>query len=53
MSSNLLFHYARREKSERECPNCGRTLKDGEGHYVPPSLGEEGFYVCQGLVDNG
>lgn len=30
-------------KSEKcICPNCG---KEGP-HYVPPSLGEEGFFVC-------
>jgi len=27
----------------KPCPNCG-----GRGaHFVPPSLGEEGFYSCK------
>jgi hypothetical protein len=26
------------------CPECKEYTKDG--HFVPPSLGEEGFYVC-------
>jgi len=24
------------------CPNCGKVGR----HYVPPSLGEEGFFLC-------
>ena len=33
------------KKDEKElalCPNCG---KKGP-HFVPPSLGEEGFFLC-------
>ena len=26
-----------------ECPNCGEQGP----HYVPPSLGEKGFFVCE------
>jgi hypothetical protein len=29
----------------RTCPNCNEEL-DASGHYVPPSLGEEGFFIC-------
>ncbi len=29
----------------RPCPNCGAQLYV-EGHYVPPSVGEVGFYMC-------
>lgn len=24
------------------CPNCGKE----EAHFAPPSLGEEGFFIC-------
>jgi ribosomal protein L32 len=27
------------------CPNCG---EDGP-HYVPPSMGEDGFYICAAI----
>lgn len=27
------------------CPNCKEYNKDG--HYVPPCLGDKGFYVCE------
>lgn len=27
------------------CWNCKEYTKDG--HFVPPSLGDEGFYLCQ------
>lgn len=26
-----------------KCPNCGKN----EAHFVPPSLGEKGFFICQ------
>ena len=30
------------------CPNCGERLKEGEsGHFAPPSMGEEGFWICK------
>jgi hypothetical protein len=29
----------------RPCQNCGERLYV-EGHFVPPSVGEEGFYLC-------
>ncbi len=32
--------------SGRRCPNCKKELMHGEGHFVPPSFGEEGFYAC-------
>lgn len=31
---------------ESKCPRCG---EDGP-HYVPPSLGEDGFYLCDEAV---
>jgi hypothetical protein len=37
-----------RKKIERTCPNCKEVLKEKEsGHFVPPSLGEEGFFLCK------
>jgi len=30
-----------------KCPNCG----DPNGrHYVPPSCGEEGFFICKEII---
>lgn len=32
----------------RICPNCNKQLEVKEtGHFVPPSLGESGFYICE------
>jgi len=28
------------------CPNCKEDNEDG-GHYVPPSLGEKGRWICK------
>jgi hypothetical protein len=28
--------------AQQPCPECGERGK----HFVPPSLGEDGFYVC-------
>lgn len=34
----------------RECSNCHVTLKHGEsGHFVPPCLGDPGFFICDQL----
>lgn len=30
----------------RYCLNCGEDLKGKAGHFVPPSLGDKGFYIC-------
>jgi hypothetical protein len=30
----------------RRCNACGEVLT-AEGHYVPPSMGEDGFFLCQ------
>lgn len=39
---------ALRAKVLYECKRCGcRTF---HGHFVPPSFGEEGFYICQPRV---
>lgn len=27
------------------CPNCGK--RDRTGHFVGPSFGQDGFYICQ------
>jgi ribosomal protein L32 len=38
---------AHRRKNSRNlgvCPNCGER---STGHFVPPSLGEPGFYICK------
>lgn len=28
----------------RKCPNCQEVIRDG--HFAPPSLGSEGFFIC-------
>lgn len=28
------------------CGNCGELFRPGNGHFVPPSLGEDGFFAC-------
>jgi hypothetical protein len=33
--------------NDRTCPNCEQLLKPLEAHFVPPSLGQEGFYMCR------
>lgn len=33
-------------KKTRPCPNCGKPISDGEGHFVPPAFGESGFFIC-------
>lgn len=30
------------------CPNCKQRITGG--HFVPPSLGEKGFYICEELA---
>lgn len=32
--------------SDRTCPSCKQPLGNDSGHFVPPSLGEPGFYTC-------
>ena len=32
-------------ESNKVCSNCNEPIT--EGHFVPPSLGEEGFYICK------
>ena len=34
----------------RECPNCGHRL-GMNGHYAPPCLGDEGFWLCAQLCE--
>ena len=34
-------------ESNKVCSNCNESLDITEGHFVPPSLGEEGFYICK------
>ena len=31
---------------DQNAPICGQCRKRGR-HYVPPSLGEPGFFICQ------
>lgn len=38
------------ERNPRHCPNC-KSLLIGEGHFFPPSLGEEGFFTCETRQD--
>ena len=33
----------RKVKDEHKCLNCG----EAGAHFVPPSMGEEGFYFCK------
>lgn len=28
------------------CPNCKKVIFAGEGHFVPPVLGDKGFFIC-------
>lgn len=35
-----------KKDQEYLCPNCKKPLKKGEGHFMPPSLGEKGYFVC-------
>ncbi len=32
--------------NKRQCPNC-LIWHNKEGHYVPPSVGDEGFFICE------
>ena len=36
---------ARKYGTQKTCPRCGADIEDG-GHYMPPSLGEPGRWVC-------
>lgn len=37
----------------RICPNCNKQLDVKEtGHFVPPSFGESGFYICEVQNEN-
>jgi len=36
-------HRAWQKKDEHKCLNCGQV----GAHFVPPSMGEEGFYFCE------
>ena len=37
-------------ENDHYCPNCGKLLDKGDGHFAPPSLGEECFYICTPVV---
>lgn len=30
----------------RQCPHCKLWHRD-EGHFVPPSFGDSGFFICE------
>ena len=32
-----------------ECDNCHELIT--QGHFVPPSLGEDGFFICEEKKD--
>lgn len=34
-------------KPLKPCWNCGELCN---GHFVPPSLGEDGFYICENKI---
>jgi hypothetical protein len=34
----------------RLCPNCGEDITIKGGHFVPPSFGEKGFFVCERVI---
>lgn len=36
----------RKNRPYHACLNCGDELPHDVGHFVPPSLGEDGFYTC-------
>jgi hypothetical protein len=36
---------ARENRPTFRCKNCGEITRDG--HFAPPSLGEEGFWLCK------
>lgn len=36
----------RKNRPTKTCVNCGATLPYDRGHFVPPSFGDEGFFVC-------
>lgn len=33
--------------TQQPCPECGECGK----HFVPPSLGEAGFYICRAGIE--
>lgn len=34
------------------CPNCGKKFGEKEsGHFVPPSLGDPGFFICEKRIN--
>ena len=34
-------------KKKFTCPNCSAKLEEGNGHFVLPSFGDRGFFICQ------
>jgi hypothetical protein len=46
--SYLIYIPRRHKEPIRMCPCCKQEFKPGEtGHFMPPSLGEEGFFICK------
>lgn len=33
-------------KPTRVCQNCHQPFLAGEGHYVMPCMGDDGFFIC-------
>lgn len=52
-SSELIINNPRPPVEPRTCPNCGELLAGRHGHFVPPSFGDEGFWICPAGVSNG
>lgn len=32
---------------KRECDHCKELMPYGDGHFVPPSFGQPGFFMCE------
>jgi len=48
MMSKVAQKWKRMEKVKprsRRCPNC--LLMNHTGHFVPPSTGDKGFFICK------
>lgn len=41
--------HAKGNKEMIRCPNCGEQGP----HFVPPSIGEKGFFICKTILPKG
>lgn len=46
-NANLHREHMRVLGPARPCPNCQWPLRGDNGHFVVPSLGEAGFFICK------